>query len=87
MVTAYNCRMARGWESKGVADQIEAGGERAGGGVRASAAERDRRAQRERLRLSRARVLRELAGADHQEHRALLQRALEHLEAELAAND
>jgi hypothetical protein len=80
--------MARGWESKGVADQIEAGGDaRPGSNARLSAPEREARAQRERLRLARARVLRELEAATHTEHRALLTRALQFLDAELAAAD
>ena len=78
--------MARGWESKGVADQIEtAGDQRPGDSARPSAAERERRARRERLRLARVRVLRELEAASHEEHRALLTRALEFLDAELEA--
>ena len=80
--------MARGWESKGVADQIEAASDaRAGSNARLSAAERESRAHRERLRLARVRVLRELEAATHAEHRALLTRALEFLDAELAAAD
>ena len=80
--------MARGWESKGVADQIEAAGDsRPGSNPRLSAAEREARAHRERLRLARVRVLRELEAATHAEHRALLTRALEFLDAELTAAD
>lgn len=80
--------MARGWESKGVADQIEAGSDaRPGSNARLNPAERAARAHRERLRLARVRVLRELEAAIHTEHRALLSRALEFLDAELAAAD
>lgn len=74
--------MARGWGSKSVeSQQHEEFGEtrrRAGG----EDAERARK--RESLELSRRRIARELETAKSAVHRAALQNALEHLDAELA---
>jgi hypothetical protein len=77
--------MARGWESKAVEDQIAAAeaAKQAREGRELTAAERERRARREGLLLSRAKIVRELEAARDARHRAMLERALAHVEAEL----
>ena len=78
--------MARGWESKAVADQIEDADERA---LRQasledlSPEERARRERLESLRLSQARTLSQLERATRPAHREMLQRTLRALEAEM----
>ena len=75
--------MARGFESKSVADQQEnaqARGHRGEVGHADPAALQKKR----RLELSREDVLRHLAAARAEAHRATLERALDALEAELA---
>jgi TATA-binding protein-associated factor Taf7 len=78
--------MARGWESKSVADQIEEGEQR----VPERAAEVDhspearlRRQQLESLKLSRARTLSQLDRASNPAYRAMLEKALRKLEQEI----
>jgi hypothetical protein len=78
--------MARGWESKSVADQIEAGDQR----VQERASEPDRtpegrfrRQQLESLKLSRARTLAQLDRASRPAYRAMLEKALGTLEQEI----
>ena len=78
--------MARGWESKAVADQMEEADKRAlkrASPEDISPEERDRRARLESLRLSRARTLSQLEGAVRPAHRQMLQRTLRALEAEM----
>lgn len=79
--------MARGWESKAIADQQEAADERAQRRERAreelSAEERARLERLESLRLSRSRTLGQLEQATRPAHRAMLQRTLRALEAEI----
>lgn len=78
--------MARGWESKAVAEQMEDKEQlRPGAAAHLSAPERERRARLESLRLSRARTLDQLARATHPAHRQMLKRALKALEAEEAS--
>ena len=74
--------MARGWESKSVESQQT---ETFGRGPRRDepAEERDRRAKRESLELSRSRVSRELEGARTPVHRTALENALKFLDDEL----
>jgi uncharacterized Zn finger protein len=78
--------MARGWESKAVADQIEEGEQRT--------AKREpeldpspeavlRRQQLESLRLSRSRTLAQLDGAVSPAYRQMLEKALRKLEQEI----
>ena len=81
--------MARGWESKSVEDQqADAEARR-----QTSTApplgdvERERRAKRTDLGLSRARVLQDLQTACHPHHRAMLEQSLAFLDAEIAALD
>jgi hypothetical protein len=78
--------MARGWESKAVEDQIEEAEKRASKkGILddLTPEERARRDRLESLRLSRARTLTQLERATRQAHRAMLQRTLQALEAEI----
>jgi hypothetical protein len=78
--------MARGWESKAVADQIDEADQRA---LRQeslddlSPEERARRERLESLRLSRAHTLTQLERATRPAHRQMLQRTLRALEAEM----
>lgn len=79
--------MARGWESKGVEEQIgaaEAERELRGKPV-LSAEEVELNVRREGLLLSRARLAAALEAAGDPRYRAQLERALEHLDAEIAA--
>jgi phenylacetate-coenzyme A ligase PaaK-like adenylate-forming protein len=78
--------MARGWESKSVADQIEEGEQR----VPQRAAEPDRsqegrlkREQLESLRLSRSRTLSQLDCASSPAYRQMLEKALRTLEQQI----
>lgn len=80
--------MARGWESKSVEDQIASAKE----GSTAprptlTAADRERCARVEGLRLARAKTVADLAKARDDRHRAMLHKSLEFLERELAKND
>ena len=77
--------MARGWESKSVAEQMEDKEKlKPSEGANVSAPERERRARLESLRLSKARILDQLAHATHPAHRQMLKRALKALETEEA---
>ena len=78
--------MARGWESKSVADQIEEGDQR----VQERASEPDWspeerlcRQQLESLKLSRSRTLAQLDRAYSPAYRAMLEKALRTLEQEI----
>ncbi|MGI8565245.1 MAG: hypothetical protein ACR2LZ_02055 [Pyrinomonadaceae bacterium] len=78
--------MARGWESKAVADQMEENDFREvenSGRPDASPAVRARRERLESLRLSRSRTLAQLERAGHA-HREMLTRTLHALEKEIA---
>lgn len=78
--------MARGWESKAVADQMEAADERAQAPQEQYESSPEVRARRERvesLRLSRSRTLEQLEHATRRAHREMLQRTLRALEAEI----
>lgn len=80
--------MARGWESKAVADQMEAAEERERRRQQPddlSPEERSRLERLESLRLSRARTLNQLEHATRRAHREMLQRTLSALEAEIEA--
>lgn len=81
--------MARGWESKAVEDQI--GASEAEKEARAkpvlTAAELARRTRREGLTLSRARLEAALASSRDERYRALVERSLAHVDAELAELD
>jgi LPS O-antigen subunit length determinant protein (WzzB/FepE family) len=78
--------MARGWESKAVADQIDEADQRALQQESLddlSPEERTRRERLESLRLSRAHTLTQLERATRPAHRQMLQRTLRALEAEM----
>jgi hypothetical protein len=78
--------MARGWESKAVADQIEEADERAlkaSEDYESSPAVRARRERLESLKLSRARTLEQLERATRPAYREMLNRTLRSLEAEI----
>lgn len=79
--------MARGWESKNIEDQ-QGEAERArdlSGRPALTPAQIERATRRDSLQLSRARTLASLQTACHEQHRALLERTLAHIDAELAA--
>ena len=78
--------MARGWESKSVADQMEEGEQRPV--ERAPRSDhtpeaRQRREQLESLKLSRSRTLAQLERATSPAYRQMLERALQTLEQQL----
>jgi len=79
--------MARGWESKSVEDQIEARNSAAPetGKPKLNRLQRELRARRESLLLSRKRTEAMLQTARDEGFRRLQERTLEHLDAELAA--
>jgi hypothetical protein len=82
--------MARGWESKAVADQMEESdfrGNENDARPDASPAVRARRERLESLRLSRSRTLAQLERATGQAHREMLTRTLRALENEIADLD
>ncbi len=83
---AYNEWMARGWESKAIEEQLGAreAEKEARAKPKLTAAELEQRARKEGLQLSRARIVRELEAARNEGYRALLERTLAHLDAELA---
>lgn len=78
--------MARGWESKAVADQIEEGKEARVSQSAASAVSPEERARQERLaslELSRSRLLEQLEKAKLPAHRGVLLNGLKAIEREL----
>ena len=78
--------MARGWESKAVADQMEASVEPPLTDYSLEDRSPEERARRERLeslRLSRSRTLAQLELATRPAHRQMLQQSLSALEAEM----
>lgn len=78
--------MARGWESKAVAEQMEEGKQEPPRNVPAThAAERQRIAALESLRLSRSRLLEQLEKARHQAHREMLLKGLGAIEQQMEA--
>lgn len=80
--------MARGWESKAVADQIEAA-EIRGDNTRAlpdSVDERERKQRLDSLLLSKSRLLQQLERAKHPAHRGVLLNGLKAIEKEIEEN-
>ena len=77
--------MARGWESKAVADQIEDAELRDAGGQAppASPDERGRKERHDSLLLSKSRLLQQLERAKHPAHRGVLLNGLKAIEKEL----
>jgi hypothetical protein len=79
--------MARGFESKAVADQQESADERRRTQRKEGALEPERIARKRSLELARADVERRLATATAPAHRQMLERALQALVSDLAALD
>ena len=77
--------MARGWESKSVADQIEEGNSQRDQArqVAASAEERARKERLNSLLLSKSRILQQLERATHPSHRDVLMNGLKAIERQL----
>ena len=77
--------MARGWESKAVADQIEEGESRKDTSTKAKASPEDRllKERLDSLRLSKSRLLQQLERARHPAHRNVLLNGLKAVEKEL----
>ena len=80
--------MARGWESKSVEDQIASAREgRAVPRPALTAADRERQERMDGLRLARTKAVADLAKAQDERHRAMLERSLAFLDTELAKGD
>jgi hypothetical protein len=78
--------MARGWESKSVEAQIDMAEDRSAA-LRAQAVSRetlDLQCKRESLLMSRTRVVRDLENAQNPRYRAVLNKALAELDAQLS---
>lgn len=78
--------MARGWESKSIEDQISAAEAKEEAKARRAltASEIERRKRKEGLLLERARIVREMEKGHKRRYLVLLERALAHVEGELA---
>lgn len=77
--------MARGWESKSIeAQQAEASEKPSSARVRLSPEEAANRRKREVLRLSRQRIIQQLAIVQNPEHRKMLEEALAELDRKLS---
>jgi hypothetical protein len=78
--------MARGWESKDVAAQVESSqtSKLTGSGARKGPEQIKREQERKQLELSRTRVARDLESATHPNHRKSLEAALAHLDKKIA---
>lgn len=81
--------MARGWESKSVEEQISAAEQReeARSKRELTAIEIERKKKQQGLLLERARLTREMQKAHKRRYLVLLERALTHVDAELAKLD
>ena len=77
--------MARGWESKAVADQIEEGESRQRDASKSAVTPEQRllKEQLESLKLSRSRLLQQLEHARHPAHRDVLLNGLKAVEKEI----
>ena len=75
--------MARGWESKSVADQIEDAELREPKTSPASVDERERKQRLDSLLLSKSRLLQQLERAKHPAHRGVLLNGLKAIEKEI----
>jgi hypothetical protein len=78
--------MARGWESKAIEDQISAAEAKEEARAKQALTESEikRRKRKESLLLERARITREMQEGHKRRYLVLLERALAHVEAELA---
>jgi hypothetical protein len=81
--------MARGWESKSVENQIDdASSERSSASdANVTPEERARRNRRTSLLLARTKAANDLAASRNPQHRAMLERAIADLDAQLAAGE
>jgi hypothetical protein len=79
--------VARGWESKSIEDQIaeREAQEQKSNEPKLTAEQLERRARREGLLLARSRTLTSLESARDPRYRAMLEKALAHLDKQLAA--
>jgi hypothetical protein len=75
--------MARGWESKSVADQIEDAEVREPKTEASSDEERERKQRMDSLLLSKSRLLQQLERAKHPAHRSVLLNGLKAIEKEI----
>lgn len=77
--------MARGWESKAVADQIEEGNSARPVANSAAASTEDRALKQklDSLLLSKSRILQQLEHAKHAAHRQVLLKGLQAIESEI----
>jgi hypothetical protein len=75
--------MARGWESKSVADQIEDAEVREPKTEPSSDEERERKQRMDSLLLSKSRLLQQLERAKHPAHRSVLLNGLKAIEKEI----
>jgi hypothetical protein len=77
--------MARGWESKAIEEQLAANEAEKEAKAKPvlTASEIARQARKSSLQLSRSRILKDLEVARNEGYRALLERTLAHLDAEL----
>ena len=77
--------MARGWESKAVADQIEEGNSRRekAGAIAASPEDRALKERLDSLLLSKSRILQQLERAKHPSHRDVLMNGLKSIERQI----
>jgi hypothetical protein len=75
--------MARGWESKSVADQIEDAELREPKPDPSSLEERERKQRLDSLLLSKSRLLQQLERAKHPAHRSVLLNGLKAIEKEI----
>ena len=77
--------MARGWESKAVADQIEEGNSQRErlGVIEVSPEDRARKERLDSLRLSKSRILQQLERAKHPSHRDVLMNGLKSIERQI----
>ena len=78
--------MARGWESKSVADQIEDAELREPKPEQKTLVDRERKQRLESLLLSKSRLLQQLERAKHPAHRGVLLNGLKAIEKELEEN-
>lgn len=80
--------MARGWESKAVADQIEDAElrETSAEAMPKTSEERERKQRLDSLLLSKSRLLQQLERAKHPAHREVLLNGLKAIEKELEEN-
>jgi truncated hemoglobin YjbI len=81
--------MARGWESKAIEEQISAAEakQEARAKQQLTAPDAERQRLKQGLMLERARIVREMEKSHKRRYLVLLERALKHVEAELAKLD